>query len=54
MRKLDAGKMELELSQNDLVAFIKDIVGDFNVKAKQKHIDLQFISPFKELLFAFD
>lgn len=54
MRKLDAGKMELELSQNDLVAFIKDIVGDFGVKAKQKHIDLQFISPFKELLFAFD
>ncbi len=54
MRKLDAGKMELELSQNDLVAFIRDIVGDFGVKAKQKHIDLQFISPFKELLFAFD
>ena len=54
MRKLDAGKMELELSQNDLVSFIKDIVGDFGVKAKQKHIDLQFISPFKELLFAFD
>jgi len=54
MRKLDAGKMELEVSQSDLVAFIKDIVGDFNVKAKQKQIDLQFISPFKELLFAFD
>ncbi|WP_435358010.1 hybrid sensor histidine kinase/response regulator transcription factor [Emticicia sp. SJ17W-69] len=54
MRKLDAGKMELERSQNDLVAFIKDIVGDFSVKAKQKHIDLQFISPFKELSFAFD
>lgn len=54
MRKLDAGKMELEVSQNDLVAFIKDIVGDFNVKAKQKNIDLQFISPFKELSFGFD
>jgi signal transduction histidine kinase/DNA-binding response OmpR family regulator len=54
MRKLDAGKMDLELSQNDLVAFIKDIVGDFKVKAKQKHIDLQFISPFKALSFAFD
>lgn len=54
MRKLDAGKMELEISQNDLVAFIKDIVDDFGVKAKQKHIDLQFISPFKELSFGFD
>jgi signal transduction histidine kinase/DNA-binding response OmpR family regulator len=54
MRKLDAGKMELEASQNDLVAFIKDIVVDFGVKAKQKNIDLQFISPFKDLSFAFD
>ncbi len=54
MRKLDAGKMELELSQNDLVAFIREIVGDFAVKAKQKHIDLQFISPFKKLLLGFD
>lgn len=54
MRKLDAGKMELEISQNDLVAFIRDIVGDFGVKAKHKHIDLQFISPFKELFLGFD
>ncbi len=54
MRKLDAGKMELELSPNDLVGFIKDIVSDFRVKAKQKNIDLQFISPFKELFFCFD
>lgn len=54
MRKLDAGKMELEISQNDLVAFIRDIVGDFGVKAKQKQIDLQFISPFKEFYLGFD
>ena len=54
MRKLDAGKMELEIGQNDLVAFIKDIVQDFNLKAKQKQIDLQFISPFKEIQFGFD
>ncbi|MES2796527.1 MAG: substrate-binding domain-containing protein [Bacteroidota bacterium] len=54
MRKVDAGKMELELGKYDLVAFIKDIVGDFKVKAKQKQIDLQFISPFKDLPFSFD
>lgn len=54
MRKVDAGKMELELGKYDLIAFIKDIVGDFKVKAKQKQIDLQFISPFKELPFSFD
>jgi signal transduction histidine kinase/DNA-binding response OmpR family regulator len=54
MRKVDAGKMELELGKYDLVAFIKDIVGDFKVKAKQKQIDLQFISPFKDMPFSFD
>lgn len=54
MRKVDAGKMELEIGKYDLIAFIKDIVGDFKLKAKQKQIDLQFISPFKDLPFSFD
>lgn len=54
MRKVDAGKMQLEIGKYDLIAFIKDIVGDFKLKAKQKHIDLQFISPFKDLPFNFD
>ena len=54
MRKVDAGKMELQANQHNLVAFMKDIVGDFGVKAKSKHIDLQFICPFKELPFWFD
>ncbi len=54
MRKLDAGKMEVELSNQDLIAFIKEIVDDFSVKAKQKQIDLQFISSFKELHTCFD
>ncbi len=54
MRKLDAGKMELEITHNDLVAFMKDIVGDFIPKAKQRNIDLQFLSPFKDLYIGFD
>lgn len=54
LRKLDAGKMELQAGQYDLAAFIKDIVNDFSLKAKTKQIDLQLICPFKELPFWFD
>lgn len=54
LRKVDAGKMELEVTQQDLVAFVKDIVSDFNVKAKTQHIDLQFICPFGQMPFGFD
>lgn len=54
LRKIDAGKMTLEAQQANLVAFVKDIVHDFNAKAKNKNIDLQFICPFTELPFWFD
>jgi signal transduction histidine kinase/DNA-binding response OmpR family regulator len=54
LRKLDAGKMELQAGQYDLAKFIKDIINDFSLKAKAKQIDLQFICPFKELPFWFD
>lgn len=54
LRKLDAGKMEMQSSRNDLVSFIRDIVHDFEIKAKSQHIDLQFICPFKELFIDID
>jgi signal transduction histidine kinase/DNA-binding response OmpR family regulator len=54
LRKLDAGKMELKMVKHDLMAFVKEIVLDFNVKAKSQHIDLQFICPFQTLPFSFD
>ena len=54
LRKLDAGKMELQMVKHDLVAFVKDIVHDFGIKAKSQHIDLQFICPFQNLPFSFD
>jgi signal transduction histidine kinase/DNA-binding response OmpR family regulator len=54
LRKVDSGKMELNRQQHDLVSFIKDIVNDFQVKAKSQQIDLQFICPFKTLPFVFD
>ncbi|MBL7814016.1 MAG: substrate-binding domain-containing protein [Saprospiraceae bacterium] len=54
LRKIDAGKMVLEAHTSDIVAFVKDIVYDFKVKAKNNHIDLQFICPFETLPFSFD
>ena len=54
LRQIDAGKMTLEAHQADLVAFIKDIVNDFSVKAKSQSIDLQFICPFSALPFWID
>lgn len=54
LRKIDAGKIELNTATYDLVGFMRDIVGDFAMKAKKTHIDLQFICPFKELPYTFD
>lgn len=54
LRKFDVGKMQVHWSEQDLVAFIRDIVSDFKVKAKSQQIDLQFICPFEELPLAFD
>lgn len=54
LRKMDAGKMVLEAQQYDMVAFVKDIVKDFTLKAKSMNIDLQFICPFDTLPFSFD
>lgn len=54
LRKLDAGKMELQATRNDMVAFTREIVNDFSLKAKSNNIDLQFISPYSELILNFD
>ena len=54
LRRIDAGKMVLEAQQDDLVALVKDIVSDFNIKAKSMNIDLQFICHFETLPFYFD
>lgn len=54
LRKLDAGKMELEIRRQDLVIFVKDIVTDFTLKAKKQQIDLQFICALSNLPFLFD
>jgi signal transduction histidine kinase/ABC-type sugar transport system substrate-binding protein/DNA-binding response OmpR family regulator len=54
LRKLDAGKMEIEIHKQDLVVFVKEIVKDFALKAKKQQIDLQFICALSNLPFWFD
>lgn len=54
MRQLDAGKMELKLQKKDLILFIKEIVSDFQYKAKVQSVDLVFKSLIPELLVNLD
>ena len=49
LRKTDAGKQQLHTSEQDLIAFIQDIVQDFRRKAEKQRIDLQFM-PAKSCL----
>lgn len=54
LRRIDAGKMELNLGTYDLVGFMREIVGDFRMKAQKSRIDLRFISQLPELAYPFD
>lgn len=54
LRKFDAGKMKVQLTEQDLVAFLKEIISDFKLKAKNQQIDLQLITPLDEVPFWFD
>lgn len=54
LRRIDAGKMELNLGTYDLVGFMREIVGDFKMKAQKSRIDLRFISQLPELAYTFD
>lgn len=44
LRKTDAGKQRLRTAEQDLVAFVRDIVQDFKRKAEKQRIDLQLIT----------
>ncbi|GAB3018589.1 substrate-binding domain-containing protein [Spirosoma pulveris] len=54
LRKTDAGKQRLHTAEQDLVAFIQDIVVDFKRKAEKQRIDLQFIPSKTSLPVWFD
>ena len=53
-RKIEHGKMKLRASENDLVAFVTDIVNAFSEMAKQKHISLRVDTGNRELKVWFD
>ncbi|WP_338868731.1 substrate-binding domain-containing protein [Spirosoma sp. SC4-14] len=54
LRKTDAGKQRLHASEQDLVAFVREIVHDFARKAQKQRIDLQFIPERTSLPVWFD
>ncbi|GAB3785715.1 substrate-binding domain-containing protein [Spirosoma horti] len=54
LRKTDAGKQRLHTAEQDLIAFIDDIVQDFKRKADKQRIDLQFIPTKASLPVWFD
>ncbi|RYF52837.1 MAG: hybrid sensor histidine kinase/response regulator, partial [Cytophagaceae bacterium] len=54
LRKADAGKQQVHAAEQDLIAFIDDIVRDFKRKADKRRIDLQFIPTKSSLPVWFD
>jgi signal transduction histidine kinase/DNA-binding response OmpR family regulator len=54
LRKTDAGKLRLRASEQDLVAFVRDIVSDFQRKAEKQRIDLQLLTNRSTQLAWFD
>ncbi|MVM41222.1 substrate-binding domain-containing protein [Spirosoma sp. HMF3257] len=44
LRKSDAGKQRLQTAEQDVVAFVREIIQDFRRKADKQRIDLQLIT----------
>lgn len=53
-RKIEADKMKLRASENDVVIFAQEIVEAFKPVAVKKHIDLRLITKERSLLVWFD
>jgi signal transduction histidine kinase len=53
-RKIEFKKMKLQVSENDLVSFTHEMVNSFRVLAKNKNIDLQFLTTERSLYAWFD
>lgn len=54
LSKLEAGKMKLQVYQNDLSKVLKNLVHTFDALAVQKNIKLQFVSHQSPLIAYFD
>jgi CheY-like chemotaxis protein len=53
-RKIEFKKMKLQVSETDLVSFTNEIADSFKVLAKNKNIDLQFLTSERSLFVWFD
>ncbi len=53
-RKLEAGKLKLELTKGDLVKFIKDIINSFSELAEERNIRLELKTVINEIFIWFD
>lgn len=53
-RKIEAGKMKLNISKNNLGYFINSMVNDFKENAKNKHISINFNNKADKLDLYFD
>ena len=53
-RKLEAGKLKLELTKGDLVKFIKDIINSFSEIAEERNIKLELKTVVNEIFIWFD
>ena len=53
-RKIEFKKMKLQVSETDLVSFANEIVDSFKVLAKNKNIDLKFLTSERNLPVWFD
>lgn len=53
-RKIEHDKMLLSVSQNNIVAFLKDILESFQYSAKKKNIDIRLVTDAQEINVWFD
>nr|WP_262485762.1 substrate-binding domain-containing protein [Cnuella takakiae] len=53
-RKIEAGKMKIKVAEQDLVAFINEMLQHFKPVAKKRGIDLRLLTTERHLLMYFD
>ena len=54
LRKLEFGKIELHVFENDIVAFCNEIILSFSTIARKRNIDCHLITPQRSLALWFD
>lgn len=54
LRKIEVQKVKLNLSQDDIVGFVRELVDSFSDLSDKKHIDLRFHSSVQNLKMVFD